>query len=324
MSFIVESTTGPENRGSGHGRHAGRENPHKPAGRKSNTVLGTVALIVLMLIGAAIIAYPSISNWRNGLQAAHAVETYSQDVSAADAAALEAMFSAARDYNRSLAEKENQFPMSEEELMQYKCLLDPSGTGLMAYVTIPSLNETLPIYHGTDESVLQTAVGHLEWTSLPVGGESSHAVISGHRGLPRAKLFSDLDRLQPGDIFTVTVLDQTLAYEVDQIFVVLPEETEPLVIIPGGDYCTLVTCTPYGINTHRLLVRGRRIENLLSHPERQETGSEVTALSPVLKVTAVAVPVLFVFLLAVLAGLLIKRHRLRAAALRREERGKHE
>ena len=188
------------------------------------------------------------------------------------------MIAAAREYNRRLAETDNQYYMSDEDLELYESLLDPGGSGLMAYVSIPALKQEIPVYHGTDEAVLQTAVDHVDWTPLPVGSESTHSVLSGHRGLPRAKLFTDLDRLKIGDVFTVTVLDQTLAYEVDQILVVLPDETEELTVVSGEDYCTLLTCTPYGINTHRLLVRGARTElpeieyNAVSAPE---TGPEV-------------------------------------------------
>ena len=307
------------------GRHARRDVPRRSGGRKKKPDRITVILVALMVIGAGIMVYPAFSNWWNEMHASRAIAAYSHDVSETDETELEAMFSAALEYNRKFAEKDNQFFMSAEETAQYNSLLDPSGTGLMAYVTIPSLNETIPIYHGTDEAVLQTAVGHLEWTSLPVGGESSHAVISGHRGLPRAKLFSDLDRLKIGDMFTVTVLNRMLTYQVDQILVVLPSETDALTVFPGEDFCTLVTCTPYGINTHRLLVRGSRIENLLPRPDGGETEpDEARVLPRILTVTAVVIPALFLFLSVVYLRLLVKRRALRAAAMRPVERGKHE
>ena len=279
-----------------------------------------------MLVGAGVMAYPSVSNWWNSMHASRAIASYSQDVSAIDSAELEAMLSAAREFNRNLAEKDSRSALTGEELAQYERLLDPSGTGLMAYVTIPVLNETFPVYHGTDESVLQTAVGHLEWTSLPVGGENTHAVLSGHRGLPRAKLFTDLDRLKIGDVFTVTVLDRTLAYEVDRILVVLPEETDELRIVPGCDYCTLVTCTPYGINSHRLLVRGHRTDDTVLQPAAEdypaaEPAEEMAELSPLLKVTAVVVPALFGFLLIVFLLLCLKRRALRASARKQQAHG---
>lgn len=309
----------------GRGRHeapAAAEDRGRETKKKS--ALGTVLLVIMMLVGIGVMAYPSISNWWNGRHASRAVASYSQDVSAIDSTELEAMLSAAREFNRNLAEKDSQYILTDEELAQYKHLLNPSGTGLMAYVTIPVLNETFPIYHGTDESVLQTAVGHLEWTSLPVGGENTHAVLSGHRGLPRAKLFTDLDRLRVGDVFTVTVLNQTLAYEVDRILVVLPEDIGELRIVPDCDYCTLVTCTPYGINSHRLLVRGHRIENTVLQPALEnpaEGAGETTELSPLLKVTAIAVPALFGFLLAVYLLLCLKRHALRSFIRKQPQHG---
>ena len=307
------------------GRHARKDAPRRSGVRKKKPDRITVILVALMIIGAGIMAYPAFSNWWNGMHASRAIAAYSQDVSATDETELEAMYSAALEYNRKFAEKENQFFMSAEETAQYNSLLDPSGTGLMAYVTIPSLNETIPIYHGTDEAVLQTAVGHLEWTSLPVGGESCHAVISGHRGLPRAKLFSDLDQLKIGDTFTVTVLNRALTYQVDQILVVLPSETDALTVFPGEDYCTLVTCTPYGINTHRLLVRGARIEDLVPRTDEGETEPDEAGILPrILTVTAVVIPALFLVLSAVYLRLLVKRRTLRAAAMRPAERGKHE
>ena len=151
------------------------------------------------------------------------------------------------------------YALTEEQKERYEKLLNVSGDGIMAYIEIPKIGCRLPIYHGTKESALQIAAGHLEWSSLPVGGESAHCVISGHRGLPRAKLFTDLDKMEEGDQFFITVLNKRLTYEVDQIQVVEPEEVEDLAIEKGKDYVTLVTCTPYAINTHRLLVRGHRI-----------------------------------------------------------------
>ena len=285
----------------------------------------TWLLVLLILAGAGLMAYPSFGNRLQGRRASRAIAAYSQDVSEADEAELEAMLADAEDYNRRLAKKSDPFSLNKEELLRYDSLLNPAGTGLMAYVEIPVLNESFPVYHGTDERILQTAVGHLEWTSLPVGGEGSHAVISGHRGLPRAKLFSDLDRLKIGDTFTVTVLNRTLTYQVDRIQVVLPSETDALGIFPGEDYCTLVTCTPYGINTHRLLVRGIRIGNLLSRQDGGETKPDETkSLPPALIITASVIPALFLFLSAVYLRLLVKRRALRAAAVRPAERGKHE
>jgi sortase A len=169
---------------------------------------------------------------------------------------------AAKEYNAERTKKQEGTNLSGKEMAEYKKQLNVSGLGIMGYIEIPKINCNMPIYHGTDESILQIAAGHLEWTSLPVGGISTHSVIAGHSGLSSAKLFSDLDSLETGDIFMITVLTETLTYEVDQIKVVLPEEVEDLKIVEGKDLCTLVTCTPYGINSHRLLVRGHRIANI--------------------------------------------------------------
>jgi sortase A len=167
----------------------------------------------------------------------------------------------AEQYNQELYERGSTLELNDEERAEYNSTLSFSGDGLMGYIEIPSIDVSLPIYHGSEEKVLQEGVGHLEGSSLPVGGESSHCVLVGHRGLPTAKLFSDLDQLKEGDVFTITILDETLTYEVDQIRIVEPQEVDDLAIEEGADYCTLVTCTPYGINSHRLLVRGRRIDN---------------------------------------------------------------
>lgn len=209
------------------------------------------------------------------------------------------LWEAARQYNDSLFERGENFFLPEERRAEYESLLNVSNLGVMGYIEIPKLSVSLPIYHGTSDSVLQVAVGHLDWTSLPVGGESTHCVISGHRGLPSAKLFTDLDRMNVGDTFTLRILDEVLTYEVDRILIVLPEETEPLLIEEGKDYCTLVTCTPYAVNTHRLLVRGRRVEN-----EEEARVVRVTAdamqIEPVIVAPLVAVPMLLVLLIILL------------------------
>ena len=187
--------------------------------------------------------------------------------------------------------------MSDADLEEYNSLLDLSGTGIIGYITIKSIGVYIPIYHGTEESVLQIAIGHIDWTSLPVGGESTHTVVSGHRGLPSAKLFTDLDQMKEGDTFTITVLNQTISYAVDQIRIVEPGDITELAITPGQDYCTLVTCTPYGINTHRLLIRGHRVPN-----ERGEmvVPAEAYRISNHITIPAIGVPLLFLFLIVML------------------------
>ena len=189
--------------------------------------------------------------------------------------------------------------MTDEERAQYESLLNVSGNGIIGYIEIPSINCSLPIYHGTDEAILQIAVGHIEGTSLPVGGSGTHCVLSGHRGLPSARLFTDLDKMVIGDTFLMRVLDETLTYEVDQIRIVLPYELDDLEIEEGKDYCTLVTCTPYGINSHRLLVRGHRIEN-----QEEVQASRITAdamqIEPLLVAPIVAIPMLLILLVILL------------------------
>ena len=224
--------------------------------------LSTIVLVILLLIGLSLLLYPTVSDYWNSFHQTRAIATYAENVAALDNASYDAIWDAARQYNRNLCSRSNSFLLSEEQKAEYESLLDISGQGVMGYIEIPEIDVSLPIYHGTEDPVLQVAVGHLEWTSLPVGGESTHCVLSGHRGLPSAKLFTDLDKLREGDTFLLRVLDEILTYEVDQILIVEPQDTAALEIAEGEDYCTLVTCTPYGINTHRLLVRGHRIDNI--------------------------------------------------------------
>ena len=210
--------------------------------------------------------------------------------------AYDAMLQASRDYNQSLAARETSYFLSERQQAEYDSLLDVGGTGIMGYIEIPEIDVSLPIYHGTEDTVLQAAVGHLEWTSLPVGGESTHCVLSGHRGLPSAKLFTNLDKLREGDTFLLRVLDEILTYEVDQILIVEPQDTAALEIVEGQDYCTLVTCTPYGINTHRLLVRGHRIDNI-EEVKTVRVTADAVQLEPMLVAPVVAIPMLLILLI---------------------------
>ena len=264
----------------------------------------TMILILILVVGLSLMLYPSFSNWWNEAHQSRAIAAYSQEVSKLDENRYDELWQQAREYNRSLVGRENAYLLDDSQKAEYERLLDVSGMGIMGYIEIPSLKVSLPIYHGTEESVLQVAVGHLEWTSLPVGGESTHCVLSGHRGLPRAKLFTDLDRLVVGDRFRLGVLDQVLTYEVDQILIVEPQDTEALLIEEGKDLCTLVTCTPYGINTHRLLVRGHRVETEKDAKNVRVT-SDAIQIEPYLVAPVVAAPILLVLLL----GLLIPRRR---------------
>ena len=264
----------------------------------------TIFLILILVVGLSLMLYPSISNWWNEAHQSRAIAAYSQEVSKLDENRYDELWQQAREYNRSLVGRENAYLLDDSQKAEYERLLDVSGMGIMGYIEIPSINVSLPIYHGTEESVLQVAVGHLEWTSLPVGGESTHCVLSGHRGLPSAKLFTDPDRLVVGDRFRLGVLDQVLTYEVDQILIVEPQDTEALLIEEGKDLCTLVTCTPYGINTHRLLVRGHRVETEKDAKNVRVT-SDAIQIEPYLVAPVVAAPILLVLLL----GLLIPRRR---------------
>ena len=264
--------------------------------KKGNFI--TKCLILVLLAGLSLLLYPTVSDYWNSFHQSRAIVSYAENVANLDDADYEKFWADAQAYNQSLVNKGQYFDMTEEEKKEYESFLNVSGNGMMGYIEIPALKCSLPIYHGTDEAVLQIAVGHLEWSSLPVGGESSHCVLSGHRGLPSAKLFTNLDELKEGDIFILRVLDETLTYEVDQIRIVLPEEMDDLAIEKGKDYCTLVTCTPYGINTQRLLVRGHRVEN------RNEDDVRVTAdamqIDPLLVAPVVAIPILLVLFVVLL------------------------
>lgn len=252
----------------------------------------TIILILIFIAGLGILAYPKVSDYWNSIHSSRAIMSYAEAVSGLSEEEYDRLYQEAEAYNRRIPERSNPFVPTEEEKAEYETILNVENDGVMGYIEIPLINVALPIYHGTSESVLQVAIGHLDWTSLPVGGESSHAVISGHRGLPSAELFTRLDRLAKGDRFMIYVLNEVLTYEVDQILIVLPEDVSALQIIPGQDYCTLVTCTPYGINTHRILVRGRRVETETEQTVR--VTSEAIQIEPVLVAPVIALPLLMV------------------------------
>ncbi len=251
--------------------------------------LTNILLVVILLVGAAILLYPSASDYWNSFHQSRAIASYSESVNNLSEAEYERIWQAAVEHNRRMAGRQVPFSLTEEEWAQYESLLNFSGNGIMGYIEIPKIEVTLPIYHGTSDSVLQVATGHIESSSLPVGGASTHCIISGHRGLPSAKLFTDLDQLSEGDYFQLRILNETLTYEVDQIRIVLPSEVSELGIIQGQDYCTLVTCTPYGINSHRMLVRGKRIAN---PREAANITSDAIRIDPVLVAPAAAAPML--------------------------------
>ena len=254
--------------------------------------LSTIILVLIFVVGLGLLLYPTLSNYWNTLHQSRAIATYTEQVDNLEDDEYNRILGEAKAYNAMISAKGNRRSLSDAEMQVYNKLLDPSGTGVMAYIDIPIIGVSLPVYHGVSDAVLQVATGHLEWSALPVGGESTHCVLSGHRGLPSAKLFTNLDKLGEGDVFMLHVLKETFTYQVDQILIVEPHETEDLNIISGGDYCTLVTCTPYGINSHRLLVRGHRIENL-AEDEVLIITADASQIDPVLVAPVVAAPILF-------------------------------
>lgn len=262
--------------------------------------LMTLLIVVVFVAGLSFLLYPTVSNLWNQAHQSRAIATYTEQVEKLDDSSNKEMLKAARKYNKELLKKADHWKLSKKDKKKYESLLDVSGTGIMGYIEIPKIDCSLPVYHGTDEGALQIAIGHLEGSSLPVGGKSSHCVLSGHRGLPSARLFTDLDQMEDGDTFILNILGHKLAYEVDQIKVVLPEEMSDLEIKEGKDLCTLVTCTPYGINTHRLLVRGHRVKYVETKVQEQKKVSKPkTDTRPVIAGAVAGAVVLFIIIFAV-------------------------
>lgn len=265
--------------------------------RKRKVSVSTVILVIVFLAGLSVMLYPIISDYWNSKTQSRVIADYDKLLSNMDNETYKSIMENAEDYNNKLKGLYN--PLENyNELDGYNDTLEVTGTGIMGYITIPGIDVELPIYHGTSDKVLNNAAGHLQGSSLPIGGDSTHAVISAHRGLPSAKLFSDLDELEKGDRFTITVLNEVLTYEVDKIQIIEPDELDKLVIVDGEDYVTLITCTPYGINTHRLLVRGTRVEteNKLS----VRVSADAVKIEPILVAPFVAIPVLIIFLIVML------------------------
>lgn len=262
-------------------------------GKKRSSRLLTIVLLLVLAAGVCLLCYPAFSDYWNSLHQSRAIASYQEAVGDLDAQRYDELLAQAQAYNAALPHDDGRFRPSADEQAAYNAALDVSGTGIMGYIEIPKINVSLPIYHGTDAAVLQVAIGHIEGSSLPVGGAGTHCVLSGHRGLPSAKLFTDLDQLVEGDTFALHVLNETLTYEVDQILVVEPADVSALAIEEGKDYCTLVTCTPYGVNSHRLLVRGHRVENT----DVLSVASDADWLAPLWIAPFVAIPVLLVVLL---------------------------
>jgi sortase A len=288
-------------------RKAGKA-PQGGTGKKKSHRVSNTILVLILLAGIAIAAYPAFSDYWNSMHQTRAIQSYAERVAELDNEAYTAVWEAALDYNRRLAEDPNPWAMEDEDIEDYERQLNVDGTGNMGFISIPKIDVNLPLYHGTSDAVLQTSIGHIDGTSLPAGSVhpdpddfskveyASHSVLSGHRGLPSAKLFSDLDAMEVGDVFYLTILDQTLTYQVDKISVILPEDSSELFLFPGKDYCTLMTCTPYGINTHRLLIRGVRVEN-----DKELLDVRVTAdalkVEPLYVVPFIAAPVLLLLIL---------------------------
>ena len=257
----------------------------------------TIILLVSFFIGLSVLLYPSISSYWNSKTQSEAIVDYESMLSQYKPEDYTAIFAEADAYNKQLAQL-NEPLVEHNRLPDYNSILNIGGTGMMGYITVPKISQELPVYHGTSDGVLSVAVGHLQGTSLPVGGENTHCVVSAHRGLPTAVLFTHLDRMEIGDIFYFTILDRTITYEVDQIRIVEPDDASLIQIKDGKDYCTLLTCTPYGINTQRLLVRGHQID--ASQTRNLYVANEAYRIEPLVVMPIVALPIIFVLLVYVM------------------------
>lgn len=282
--------------------------PQGGIGKKKSHRVSNTILVLILLAGVAIAGYPMFSEYWNSMHQSRAIMGYAERVAELSNDEYVSVWEDALEYNRRLSSDPNPWAMTDEDIDEYERQLNVDGTGNMGFISIPKIDVNLPVYHGTSDAVLQTSIGHIDGTSLPSGSIhpdpdqydkvefASHSVLSGHRGLPSAKLFSDLDAMEEGDVFYLTILDQTLTYQVDKITVIVPEDSSELALFPGKDYCTLMTCTPYGINTHRLLVRGVRVEN-----DKELLDVRVTAdalkIEPLYVVPFIAGPVLLLMIL---------------------------
>ena len=258
--------------------------------------LSTILLFLVLILGVGVLLYPTVSDYWNSFHQSRAIASYVEQVAQIDTEVYDQEWQKALAYNVRLTWSADRWAMNEKKLEEYNSVLNLTGSGIMGYIEIPKISCSLPIYHGTDESVLQIAVGHIVGSSLPTGGTGTHSVLSGHRGLPSAKLFTDLDQMEEGDVFIIRMMNEILTYEVDQTLIVLPYEMEALAIDPQQDYCTLVTCTPYGINSHRLLVRGRRIANI-EEARSILVPPDATQIDPVIVMPAIAMPMLLLLFL---------------------------
>ena len=275
---------------------------------KSN-LLGKIVTILLVSVlagGILLLLYPTVSDWWNSFHQTQVISTYQESVAELDKSSYEEVLQEAITYNEQLVGDNDRFVLSDEELADYERQLDIGGSGIMGYLEIPRIDVELPVYHGTDAAVLQVAVGHIEGSSLPVGGENTHCVISGHRGLPSARLLTDLDQMEIGDRFMLHTLDEVLTYEVDAIHIVEPEDLSYLSIEEGQDLCTLVTCTPYGVNSHRLLVRGHRVES--DSVDEIRVPADAVQIETTVVTMSIVIPLLVIILLVVLV-MPVKKHK---------------
>lgn len=272
------------------------EKTKKKVQKKKNGLMSTILLVAIFFVGLCVLLYPTISDFWNEKRQSQAIMNYDDLIVDMTPEDFSEHFRKAKEYNRKLNLISFPFVGYSELDDEYYSTLDVNGNGMMGYITIDKIKIQLPIYHGTSDKVLNSAVGHMEGSSIPIGGEGTHSVLSAHRGLPSAKLFTNLDKLVIGDIFTIKILDRTLTYQVDQVLIVLPDEIDELYVKPGEDYCTLVTCTPYGINTHRMLVRGTRIENI-EEDKKINVITEAYQIDPLIVTPAVAVPILAALLI---------------------------
>ena len=256
----------------------------------------TIILIIICFVGLMLLSYPKIADFWNNRFVTKTINDYSKAVENITEDQYKKVWNTAIKYNEDLLDRGDCFSLTDDLRKRYEECLNVDGTGVMGYIEIDKIGVSLPLYHGTGDDILSFATGHIDWSSLPTGGENTHCVLSGHRGLPNAKLFTDLDALREGDTFRLNVLNEVLTYEADQIRTVEPTELSELIISSGKDYCTLVTCTPYGINTHRLLVRGHRIPT----EKYYHIISEAVLIDPLIVAPVVAFPFLFILLMVVL------------------------
>lgn len=262
--------------------------------KKKSGIISTIILVIIFLVGLSVMLYPTVSDWWNKRVQSRAVASYNEAVQQLDPDRYNEIWESAHNYNSRLNRLASPFT-DYDELTDYNDILNIGGSGILGYISIPVIKVELPIYHGTSPEVLNIAAGHLEGSSLPVGGKNTHAVISAHRGLPSAKLFTDLDELVVGDTFTITVLDEIFTYEVEEILIVEPDQMEKLAIIPDGDYVTLMTCTPYGINSHRMLIRSHRIETIYEH--NVKVNPDAVKIDPMLVIPFISAPLLLILII---------------------------